>query len=270
VDSYADDIETLASQAVNGSTEDTLRTLRDQIGLAAAMAALDTEHRRLDRSPQTDDLDVLVAIARLHPEPAGFAAWLKAGLSTPGDPFGVTLATIHAVKGREWDHVVLHDVSQGLLPHRLAADIEEERRVFHVGLTRCRCDVTVVAGASPSQFLEEIQTVWTPPVVEEIRLPDSWANGRAAPPKPQTPRSPSAEVAARMLREWRVTKARSEGRPAFTIMHDSTLESLASSGCRSLGDLARIKGIGPAKLESFGDEILAVLEAAETEMLSEN
>ncbi|MEX2551922.1 MAG: ATP-dependent DNA helicase UvrD2 [Actinomycetota bacterium] len=265
VDSYADDVEALAELAASGATADILRTLRDRIGLAAAMAALDTEHRRLDRSAQTDDLDVLVAIARLHPDPAGFELWLKAGLSTPGDPHGVTLATIHAVKGREWSHVVLHDVSQGLLPHRLAADVEEERRVFHVGLTRCRGDVTVVAGTPPSQFLQELQTEWTAPAAGEIPLPAAWANGRPAPQKVQVGRSPSAEVAARMLREWRIAKARSEGRPAFTIMHDSTLETLASSSCRSLGDLARVKGIGPAKLESFGDEILAVLEAAEAE-----
>jgi DNA helicase-2/ATP-dependent DNA helicase PcrA len=65
-----------------------------------------------------------------------------------------------------------------------------------------------------------------------------------------------------MLKAWRLERAKREARPAYTILHDSTLEAIASSGARSLGELARIKGIGPAKLDSFGDEILAVLDAA--------
>jgi DNA helicase-2/ATP-dependent DNA helicase PcrA len=259
VNNYADDIERLVEVGRDGTTEGILRCLRDEIGLAAAIAALDSEHRRLDRSPQTDDLDALIAIGALHPDPAGFGAWLREGLSRPGNPEGVTLATIHAVKGREWDHVVVHDASAGMVPHRLASDIEEERRVFHVALTRCRLSSTVVAGAAPSPFLEELVTEWVPgSVVPQLGPPRPAPNGLARP----AARSPQTEGAFNLLRAWRLDKARSEGRPAYTVFHDTTLEAIAASGARSLGELAQIKGVGPAKLENYGDEILAVLDSA--------
>jgi DNA helicase-2/ATP-dependent DNA helicase PcrA len=46
------------------------------------------------------------------------------------------------------------------------------------------------------------------------------------------------------------------------VFSNATLDAIAASGARNLGDLARIKGVGPAKLENFGDEVLAVLDAA--------
>ncbi|HEX2180014.1 MAG TPA: ATP-dependent DNA helicase UvrD2 [Actinomycetota bacterium] len=259
VNGYADDVERLVEVARGGATSEILRCLRDDIGLAAAVAVLDSEHRRLDRSPQTDDLDALIAIGKLHPDPSGFAAWLRDGLSRAGDPAGVTLATIHAVKGREWDHVVVHDATAGMIPHRLAADVEEERRVFHVALTRCRRSCTVVAGSPPSPFLEELTAEWVPG-----RAVIELAPRRPEPDAPLRPaaRSPQAEGAFNLLRAWRLEKARTEGRPAYTVFHDSTLEAIAASGPRTLRDLALIKGIGPAKLENYGDEILAVLDNA--------
>lgn len=258
VDNYADDVERLAELAQNAGTDGILRCLRDEIGLAAAMSALDTEHRRLDRSPQTDDLDALIALGRLHPDPATFESWLREGLATPGDPKGVTLATIHSVKGREWDRVVVHNATAGLIPHRLAFDIEEERRVFHVAITRCRSSCTVVAGTPESPFLEELSQEWQPSrqAVAATRTADPVISDRPA-PGPAAP-----EPVVKMLKAWRLERAKREARPAYTILHDSTLEAIASSGARSLGELARIKGIGPAKLDSFGDEILAVLDAA--------
>ncbi|CAN5819650.1 hypothetical protein BH23ACT12_BH23ACT12_02030 [soil metagenome] len=263
VNDYADDIERLVEKGSGGTTETILRCLRDEIGLAAAMAALDTEHRRLDRSPQTDDLDALIALGHLHPDPKDFEGWLRAGLNTPGDPDGVTLATIHAVKGREWDHVIVHNVTEGLMPHRLAWDIEEERRVFHVALTRCRLSNTVVAGAAASPFLAELNKQWVPgdPQVFAARQAQSEPAPAAAAQPPIAP-DPVAERAGRMLREWRLEKARREGKPAYTVFSNATLDSIAASGARSLGELARIKGVGPAKLENFGDEVLAVLDSA--------
>jgi DNA helicase-2/ATP-dependent DNA helicase PcrA len=259
VNNYADDIERLVEEGSDGTTETILRCLRDEIGLAAAMAALDTEHRRLDRSPQTDDLDALIALGHLHPDPKGFEGWLREGLNTPGDPDGVTLATIHAVKGREWDHVIVHNVTEGLMPHRLAWDIEEERRVFHVALTRCRLSSTVVAGTAASPFLDELTKEWEP---GSAPIPAT-RQATASPASPQVVAvTPGAERAGKLLREWRLEKSRKEGKPAYTVFSNATLDAIAASGARSLGELARIKGVGPAKLENFGDEVLAVLDAA--------
>src|SRR6185503_8541545 len=71
--------------------------------------------------------------------------------------------TVHRVKGLEWPHVVVHDASQGLFPHRLSTDVEEERRVFHVAITRGQTSVTVVADAeAPSMFIAELDAVAAP------------------------------------------------------------------------------------------------------------
>ena len=207
MNNYADDIERLVEEGSGGTTATILRCLRDEIGLAAAMAALDTEHRRLDRSPQTDDLDALIALGRCTPTPKGSKPGSGRALNTPGDPQGVTLATIHAVKGREWDHVVVHNATEGLIPHRLAWDIEEERRVFHVALTRCRLSSTVVAGTAASPFVEEMFAEWEPGTSLSGR------HGRPRlrrPPQERLPclQAPVAERAGKLLRAWRLEKSR--------------------------------------------------------------
>jgi DNA helicase-2/ATP-dependent DNA helicase PcrA len=67
------------------------------------------------------------------------------------------LSTIHRVKGLEWPMVVLHHADASQMPHRLADDVEEERRIFHVGLTRSVERCVVVGGADPSPFIAEMQ-----------------------------------------------------------------------------------------------------------------
>lgn len=258
VHGYAGDLELLVGLARESCSEEFFCGLRDRVGLAASLAALDGQRRRLDRSPQGDDLEVLIDLARLHPATDGFERWLAEGLSAPGDPFGVVLATVHAVKGREWDHVIVHHASAGLMPHRLAEDLEEERRVFHVAITRARRSATVVAGKEPSPFIAQMTGAWDPAAQPPARSASIVAPDR----RPVTAMDLGTQTASRMLRQWRTEKARSEARPAFTVMHDATLEAIAGSGARSLADLALIKGMGPVKLESYGDEILAILDAA--------
>ena len=69
---------------------------------------------------------------------------------------GVRLSTIHRVKGREWPHVVVHEATAGLMPHRLASDVEEERRVFHVAITRSSERTLVVSGTPASPFVAQL------------------------------------------------------------------------------------------------------------------
>ena len=67
------------------------------------------------------------------------------------------LSTIHKIKGREWEHVIVYGASKGLFPHRLSDDEEGERRVFHVALTRAIRQVLVLADAQePSPFVAEL------------------------------------------------------------------------------------------------------------------
>ena len=61
------------------------------------------------------------------------------------------------------------------------------------------------------------------------------------------------------LRAWRSTRAREDGVPAYVVLHDATLDELAVRRPRSTGELAAIRGLGPTKLERYGDELLALL-----------
>lgn len=57
---------------------------------------------------------------------------------------GVALATLHSAKGLEYDHVYLIDVNEGVMPYKKAVldnEIEEERRMFYVGMTRAKRDL---------------------------------------------------------------------------------------------------------------------------------
>jgi ATP-dependent DNA helicase RecQ len=78
----------------------------------------------------------------------------------------------------------------------------------------------------------------------------------ALPGPPAEP--PDPELLAR-LREWRRGRAAATRSPAYTVFHDSVLEELARRRPASLEDLARVKGIGPAKLERYGPDLLALL-----------
>ncbi len=77
---------------------------------------------------------------------------------------------------------------------------------------------------------------------------------------------PSAEAPAaeRALREWRSAVAKKEGVPAYVVLTDKDLVGIASDLPRTLPELARCRGIGPLRLERWGDEILAVLDVIGT------
>jgi ATP-dependent DNA helicase RecQ len=59
------------------------------------------------------------------------------------------------------------------------------------------------------------------------------------------------------LRKWRAQA--SNGKPAYTVAHNSTLESIAARRPHLLAELATIKGIGPAFIERHGEDVLALV-----------
>jgi ATP-dependent DNA helicase RecQ len=71
---------------------------------------------------------------------------------------------------------------------------------------------------------------------------------------------PDADILA-ALREWRREEARARAVPAFVVLHDKTMGAIASEQPRSLADLEGISGIGPTKLEAYGEKILEVLRS---------
>jgi ATP-dependent DNA helicase Rep len=89
-----------------------------------------------------------------------------------GEPDAVKLSTLHAAKGLEFGHVFLIGLEEGILPHRESIDnnqIEEERRLMYVGITRAQkslniswCKKRKRAGemqmCEPSRFIAELPT----------------------------------------------------------------------------------------------------------------
>ncbi|MFN0027046.1 MAG: ATP-dependent helicase [Acidimicrobiales bacterium] len=283
VEAFVADLQLLAGLVRDGAdTAGVLAAVADRIGLGAAMDTLDSSRGAVDRSTHGDDLAALRAVAHLHPDPAGFGGWLRRSLEETRQqsrPDGVQLATIHRVKGREWPYVFVHDASDGLLPHRLATDIEEERRVFHVALTRSSVRTTVVIdAAAPSPFVAELAEPGPQLSVElgaslataVTRGGRSGRGGAAAgaintkAAAPGAGSSPANQALVEQLKAWRRERARRDSVPAYVVLPDKAIDDVARRAPGSLVELSRCHGIGPAKLDRYGDEILAVLDAAKT------
>ncbi len=75
------------------------------------------------------------------------------------------------------------------------------------------------------------------------------------------PSGPVDENLFQALRAWRAEVAREHGVPAFVVFHDSTLESIAAIRPDSLGALRGVSGVGDAKLQRYGEQILGVISA---------
>jgi ATP-dependent DNA helicase RecQ len=86
-----------------------------------------------------------------------------------------------------------------------------------------------------------------------MELPSRTASGRAA-------TAISDPDRFEKLRSWRTDMARSQGMPPYVIFHDRTLAELAGRSIANLADLAAVPGLGPAKLEKYGAQLLELLK----------
>ncbi|MEQ8839850.1 MAG: ATP-dependent DNA helicase UvrD2 [Acidimicrobiales bacterium] len=269
---FTDDVRLMRSLADDGATTaQLLEAIRDRVGLGQALdQRLDASRRSVDRSAHGDDLAALLAIAAVQPDPAAFPEWLGSRLrESQPDWSGVRLSTIHRVKGREWPHVIVHDATAGLMPHRLAADREEERRVFHVALTRGSERVLITAGTPPSPFIAQLHTPRDPYAApdpdDEPRAPRSSAGGgKPARPVPEVGSLAEAGLRER-LKAWRTETSQAAGMPAYVVFNDATLYDLARLRPIDDDELLSVPGIGPVKVEKYGADILAIIEAALSE-----
>jgi DNA helicase-2/ATP-dependent DNA helicase PcrA len=205
---------------------------------------------------------------------------------------GVTLATLHAAKGLEWGCVFIVGAHEGTLPISYAqtpAQVEEERRLFYVGVTRAKDQLAVSwstsrspggrANRGPTRFLDPIG----------VRTPRS--GEREPSPRARTPRTersdlpiPKCRVCGRGLTEpaarklgrcedcpstmdqalydalfdWRAEKAAEESMPAFVIFTDATLTAIAEARPTDEREFLRIPGIGRTKLSKYGESVLTI------------
>jgi DNA helicase-2/ATP-dependent DNA helicase PcrA len=220
-------------------------------------------------------LVTLLGIAERVGDEAGIAGFLeemgrRAAQEAEGTGGGVNLLTYHRAKGLEFDAVLLPAVEEGLLPIRQAStppEVAEERRLLYVGLTRARVHLWLSwaarrAGASgreqsrkPSRFLDDL----VPPGAGRVR-PRAVASGMTKTGRASVRADgPLAE----QLRAWRRKRAEADGVPAYVVFNDRTLAALSERQPRSRGELLAVEGIGPSKLDKYGDELLALLAPGE-------
>ncbi len=181
---------------------------------------------------------------------------------------GVNLLTYHRAKGLEWDAVFLPMLEEGSLPIRQALDddaaLAEERRLLYVGITRARVHLALSwaqrretrgreGRREQSRFVLDLRG---PAQIRDLGGPPV---PRVRPPRPGDDGDPVFAA----LREWRTGVARDEGMPPYVIAHDATLAAIAEARPASLSALRRVKGMGPTKLEKYGDGILEVLASVD-------
>jgi len=211
--------------------------------LAVSQGLLADVPEKLGEREQTRQADLarLVRLAEEHAgEVDGFVDLLPERFGKRAGR-GVHLLPLHRAKGLEWEAVLLPHVEEGELPVR-RGDVAEERRLFYVGLTRAKRHLLVTWEGKPSRFLDELG----------VRAAAKPLPRREKPVLEQTP-------AVQALREWRLARARAEEVPAYVVFNDRTLAELVARTPRTLAELAAVPGIGPAKLERYGAELLAQL-----------
>ncbi|MGW8781852.1 ATP-dependent DNA helicase UvrD2 [Streptomyces sp. NPDC055796] len=209
---------------------------------------------------------------------------------------GVTLASLHAAKGLEWDAVFLAGLTDGMLPITYAKtdeQVEEERRLLYVGVTRARLHLTLSwalsrapggrASRRPSRFLNGLRPGSAAPGSRTGGAAERAVRGRGrrGPALCRVCGKTLTEAAElklmrcddcpsdmdeglyERLREWRAGQAKEQGLPAYCVFTDRTLVAIAEAQPSEAGELSMISGVGARKLDRYGADVLAICAGQE-------
>jgi DNA helicase-2/ATP-dependent DNA helicase PcrA len=170
--------------------------------------------------------------------------WLRARFDH-GAQGGVHLLTLHRAKGLEFEAVFLPRVEEKELPCKAAMrapdQIGEERRLLYVGMTRAKRHLALTWSGKPSRFLLELGVEAAPVEARKARA--------------EEPDDPTYVA----LKEWRLKRSKADEIPAYVVFHNSTLAEIAERRPQTIAELASVPGVGPAKLERYGRELLEAL-----------
>jgi DNA helicase-2/ATP-dependent DNA helicase PcrA len=228
----------------------TRRLERNSAPAAAAVRAAATEAGWLEPVPdklgereavRQQDLARLVQLASVFGgDAASFVEDLRRRFSSGGDgAHGVNLLTLHRAKGLEFEAVFIPRLQEKELPSKQArtpAEVAEERRLLYVGMTRAKHVLWLTWSGKRSRFLQELGVTQTAPTEKREWTAD-----------------------AQRLRDWRLERAKADNVPPYVVFHDSVLHAIADARPSSLGELSQIAGVGPAKLERYGEDLLTLI-----------
>ncbi|WP_117199515.1 ATP-dependent DNA helicase UvrD2 [Nocardiopsis sp. TNDT3] len=201
---------------------------------------------------------------------------------------GVTIASLHAAKGLEWDAVFLVGLTEGMMPIIYAEtdeQVEEERRLFYVGVTRAREHLAMSWSLArspggrktrkPSRFLDGLRPASPSTAsrraerrkggVTRCRVCSATLTDAAERKLGRCLDCPSSydEALLERLRDWRRACAQEQKVPAYVIFTDATLQAVAEQEPGSLTQLAAVSGVGAVKLDRYGEAVLALVAGAD-------
>lgn len=203
---------------------------------------------------------------------AGFVAELEERASMQNAPTveGVTISTLHAAKGLEWDAVFLAGMSEGLMPISLAETpeaVNEERRLLYVGVTRAREHLFVsyararsASGRGNRKRTRFLDGIW--PEMENIsRATRNRRRAKDAALEFEL-NHPDDLRLLESLKAWRKAQSAEERKPAYLILVDRVLMNIAAAKPTTIHELGKVKGIGTMKLDQYGSAILQIVDAS--------
>jgi DNA helicase-2/ATP-dependent DNA helicase PcrA len=209
----------------------------------------------------------------------GFASWLTATVRDDDSERrdAVDVATFHAAKGLEWPVVHLAGVEEGLVPiayARTRVAAEEERRLFHVALTRAEQEVAITwaqertfgtrtVARQRSPYVDAVLAAGAADEAEGSVPPATWRQHLERDRTILGPAGAQDPVLA-ALENWRRNTARAADVSPGAILDDTALAALAELRPTDVDCLRSVPGLSPLKAARFGPAIVDVVRESAT------